>query len=571
MSLKISLALIAGNVEHYLPRFLDSFAPLFDEIILVRAIGNQTPDRTLDIARERDCIVQEYHNAAANADWPHVDNFAAARNQAWQRATGDYVAWADTDDVFNGTLDQWQQLRDRIENEQPDVVSLPYEVPEDQLCVIRERIVKRGKGHWIWPIHENLVMVDDQTPPKVMVVELPRWQHAARPDRRENDQRNLRILESIPPADRTLSQLFHLWQSMRAVGRIEEGVAIAQQALKHPEIGPEEGYELLINIAQVATNVRAQEQYLLQALNACPHRREAFGEMVTCKLRLNDPRSALSYAQMMVSLPPPPEYIWNRRGKFYGYLAVHLHAMALRANDRYDEANARELNHFKSHGAKISLLHATRGRPVLASNARRMWLNRAANPDAVEHIFAIDMDDGDSLPLSVFRHVINTKPETASVGAWNAAAHASAGHILIQLNDDFIPPMHWDRLIIEAMSGRLDTPAVLQVIDGHRTDEQLCIAIMNRARYKQQGHFLHPRFKSVYSDDYFSWSAWKDGIVIPAKHIVIEHDHPYFKGGEGWDEVYAKHNSSDRYLEGERIFNELTGRSESDAHDALTS
>lgn len=565
---KISLAIIAGNVEHYMPRFLNSFIPLFDELIVVRAIGNQTPDGTLEIARQRGCIVDEYSNADGN-DWPHVDNFAAARNKAWSMASGDYIAWADTDDVYNGTLEQWQALKEQIARKQPDVVSLPYEVPEDQLCVIRERIVKRGACHWIWPIHENLVMIDADAKPKVIVEQWPRWTHAARSDRSENDARNLRILESIPAESRTLSQLFHLWQSMRAVGRVEEGIAYAQQALKHPDIGPEEGYELLINIAQVATNVRAQEQYLLQAINAVPYRREALGEMVSCKLRLNDPRAALSYAQMMMAIPPPDEYVWNRRGKFYGYLAVQLHAMALRANSRFEEAAARELNHFKSHGAKISLLHATRGRPVKASNARRMWFNRAANPDAVEHIFAIDIDDGESLPLSVFQHVINTNTEGASVAAWNAAASASSGQIIIQLNDDFIPPMHWDKMILEAFAGKLDAPAVLQVSDGHRTDDQLCIAVLNRARLNQQGYFLNPRFKSVYSDDYFSWSAWKDGIVIPAKHIVIEHDHPYFKGGEGWDEVYAKHNSSDRYLEGERIFNELTGRNETDASSRL--
>ena len=567
--MKFSLAIIAGNVEHYLPRFLANFDPLFDEVIVVRAIGNQTPDSTLDIARDLGCITAEYHNGPDHADWPHVDNFAAARNQAWKLATGDYIAWADTDDIFNGTPEQWQQLRARIEREKPDVVSLPYEVIDDNLTVIRERIVKRDICHWVWPIHENLVLVDPDKAPRVMVVQEPRWQHLPRPGRRENDERNLRILESIPATERTLSQLFHLWQSLRALNRHEEGLVYAQQALKHPELGPEEGYELLINIAQVTNVVRTQEQYLLQALNACPHRREAFGEMVKCKLRLQDARSALCYAQMMMALPPPPEYVWNSRGKFYGYLGFQILGMALRANDRFDEADARELNHFKQCGAKISLLHATRGRPVMASNARRLWFERAANPDAVEHIFAIDGDDGDSVPLTVFRHVINTNTTGASVAAWNLAAASSAGQILIQLNDDFIPPMHWDRLILEAMSGKLNEPAVLQVSDGHRTDEQLCIALMNRARYKQQGFFLRPRFKSVYSDDYFSWAAWKDGIVIPAKHIVIEHDHPYFKNGDGWDAVYAAHNSSERYLEGERIFNELTGRTETDASSRL--
>ena len=108
--MKISLAIIAGNVAHWMPRFLDSFGPLFDEVVVVRAIGAQNPDDTLDIARARRCVCAEYHNDDEHADWPHVDDFAAARNLAFKLASGDYIAWADTDDVFGGTLEEWQEI-----------------------------------------------------------------------------------------------------------------------------------------------------------------------------------------------------------------------------------------------------------------------------------------------------------------------------------------------------------------------------------------------------------------------------------------------------------------------------
>ena len=555
--MKISLAIIAGNVEHWMPRFLDSFSPLFDQIIVVRAIGNQSPDASLDIARSRGCITAEYHNKPEHTEWPHVDDFAAARNLAFKLADGDYIAWADTDDVYGGTMEEWQALRKRIATERPDVVTLPYVVPEDQLCVLRERILRRDTGTWISPIHESFKV--NMEAPRVIVQESPVWHHATHKDRTPNNERNLRILESIPETERTLSHLFHLWQSMRFVGRIEEGVKIAQQALKHPDLGPDEGYELLINIAQVSTNVRAQEQYLLHALNAAPYRREAFGEMVNCKLRLGDPRAALAYAEAMNGLSDPPEYIWNRRGKYYGYLGVQLHGMALRANGRFKEADVREINHLKAQRHPvISLLHATRGRPKIAADARRQWLNRATHPDRVEHIFAFDFNDEQSMPLAVYRHVIQTG-NGASVGAWNLAAAASCGDILIQINDDFEPPMGWDVMIEQAFAGKYADPAALKVSDGHRTDDLLCIAVINRARYHQQGFFLHPRFKSVFSDDFHSWSAYKDGIVIDANQIVIEHHHPFFNEGKGWDEVYAIHNSPERYQEGAAIFEELTG------------
>jgi hypothetical protein len=555
--MKISLAIIAGNVEHWMPRFLDSFSPLFDEIIVVRAIGNQTPDTSLDIARVRGCICAEYHNAPDHADWPHVDDFAAARNLAFKLATGHYIAWADTDDVYGGTLEEWQALRKRIAAERPDVVTLPYVVPEDQLRVLRERILKRDSGHWVSAIHESFKV--HMEAPRVIVQESPEWHHATHNDRTPNNERNLRILESIPEDQRTLSHLFHLWQSLRFVGRVEEGVKIAQQALKHPDLGPDEGYELLINIAQVSTNVRTQEQYLLQSLNAVPYRREAFGEMINCKLRLGDARSALAYAEAMLGLSEPPEYIWNRRGKYYGWLGVQLHAMALRANARFKEADVREINHLKAQPHPvISLLHATRGRPKQAADARRLWLNRATHPDRVEHLFAIDFDDEQSIQLAVYRHVIQSGPG-ASVGAWNLAAAASCGDILIQINDDFEPPMGWDVQIEQAFGSKLTEPAALKVSDGHRTDQLLCIAVINRARYTRQGFFLHPQFKSVFSDDFHSWSAYRDGIVINAEHIVIQHHHPFFNEGKGWDEVYTVHNSQERYAEGGAIYEQLTG------------
>ena len=206
--------------------------------------------------------------------------------------------------------------------------------------------------------------------------------------------------------------------------------------------------------------------------------------------------------------------------------------------------------------SSISLLHATRGRPKLAVTARSSWFDRAANPERVEHIFAIDADDRDSDGLKRFPHVIQTNIEGASVGAWNLAAQASTGTILVQLNDDFTPPMGWDKLVSDAFADTTE-PAALRVSDGHRTDDLLCIAVINLARYKQQGYFLHPSFKSVYSDNYHSWCSYRDGVVIDARNVVIQHNHPYFKAGK-WDATYAAQNSKERYAEGKKIFEELT-------------
>lgn len=557
---KITLAVIAGNVAHYIRRFIESFKPLVDEIVIVEAVGNQASDGTLQIAKEMGCKTAVYRNDPAH-DWPHVDDFAAARNLAFSLASNEWVMWADTDDTINA--ENVAKLRNAVENAAPDTVAIAakYNVPEDGLCVYRERIVRRGHGKWIYPIHETLDFSDEEKTHILRCDAVIEHMPDLKRGRVPNDERNARILESMDDKTRTVAHSFHLFQSLRALGRIGESVKIATDLLTQTkeEIEAPERYELLIALAQLNNDPAQRAQLLLQAIGTCPERREAYGEIALAEIGLNRAQSMLGWTTAMMALPKPDGYLWNYRSKYYGWCGVNIHAMALRANGQSYKADTLETNHFKKNGGLFSLLHATRGRPALADKARMLWFKRADNPDAIEHIFAFDADDELSNALSLYRHIIPYRQDGASVGAWNAAASIASGKILVQLNDDFIPPMHWDTMLLEAFGDKLNEPAALHVSDGHRTDDLLCLCIINRARYKQQGFFLHPRFKSVYSDNYHSWLAYRDGVVIDAKHITIEHDHPYFKGGEGWDETYAKHNAPERYAEGAAIYEQLTG------------
>jgi len=203
----------------------------------------------------------------------------------------------------------------------------------------------------------------------------------------------------------------------------------------------------------------------------------------------------------------------------------------------------------------ISLLHATRSRSEKALACRALWLSKAARPELVEHIFAIDDDDVDSLSNINTNRVIVPRGK-GSVQAWNAAAEKSKGEILIQLSDDWIPSDNWDTAIINEFYGCIDE-RVLAISDGHRKDDLLCMAILNRARYNKQGFLFHPEFFSVFSDDFFTWAAKKDGVIKEAKHIVFEHAHPIFGKAE-MDATYARSNSQEHYINGHAIFNKLT-------------
>jgi len=127
--------------------------------------------------------------------------------------------------------------------------------------------------------------------------------------------------------------------------------------------------------------------------------------------------------------------------------------------------------------------------------------------------------------------------------------------VLIQLSDDWEPPMGWDQIILDRI-GDTSKSAILQVSDGHRMDHLMCMAILTRARYIEQGYLFHPDFFSMYSDDWFSECARRDSVVIDARDVVFEHLHPAFGKGE-MDATYARSNDSTHYKAGDRHYARL--------------
>jgi hypothetical protein len=553
---KLSLSAIYGNVEQYMERFLRSFAPLVDEVVLVRAIGNQQPDNSAGIARKvcgelgKSLVLGEYRNDPAH-DWPHVDDFAAARNLSAKLTSNEFLVWADTDDVIDPA--SISGIRAALDNIADNIIAIewPYIVPDDGLTVMRERLWRKDKARWVSPIHEHLEFAEGEF--EAGSIRNVIHTHVVTGKRHPNNDRNLRILEAIPEDKRTISHRFHLIQSLRAVGRVDEAVEKAVDLIQDPKIATPEKYELIVMCAQLTQKLEHRQALLASALTTDPTRREAYGELAMCALAKREPERMLAWARAMNALPKPLEWEWNHRRKYYGRLAVTIEAAARRYNKDFHGADALQENHFFDHGGKISLIHATRGRAAKAMKAMHEWVEKAKHPDAVEHIFCIDIDDAESMEfLTAFKHVL-CEPQ-GPVNAWNTGAQASKGQVLIQLSDDWEPPLHWD----EAILSRLDVskPQVLAISDGHRQDDLLCMAIMTRERYKQQRWMFHPDFWSMYSDNWFSESAKRNGCIVDARDIVIRHLHPVFGHGE-LDETYKASNSQLHYDHGERHYKRL--------------
>jgi len=551
---KVSLCVITGNAKKYVERFLDSFQPHVDEIVMVRAIGNQPIDNTLAIAEKRGCVVGEYKNT--HHDWPHVDDFAAARNKAFDMATHDWVMWADLDDVLEGGENIVKDLA-KIPSDVA-ALSVPYDVRDDQVRIMRERVIRKGSARWVNPVHECLEFNDEwKTGDQVRCCETNSWQHVHMPQgpRTANDERNVRILESIETP--TGSQRFHLVQSLRAAGRIEESIQEGIKLIQNPpsDLGKSEIYETIFTLAQLAPDPDQRAQLMANALLTDPTRREAYGDMAMHQIGSGNPLGGLALAKAMKAqdLPTPPP--WNLRRKYYGYAGNQIHGAALRACGRIHEADAMESNAFIESGAKISLIHATRGRSQQAAACRRLWFERAANPEAVEHIFCLDMDDSGSHGLCIHNHVL-ARGNGGPVQAWNLGCCKSNGKVLVQLSDDWVPPLHWDAMILQAI-GDLDKEAVLAISDGHRQDQLMCMAILTRKRLEAQGYMFHPEFFSMYSDNWYSKCAWDDGVVIDARDsITFEHRHPVF-GKAQTDATYERSNQPYNYTTGKCIYERL--------------
>lgn len=171
----ISLCMIVKNEEKVLDRCLSTVADLVDEIIIVDT--GSTDTTKAKATRYTDKIY----------DFQWIDDFSAARNFAFSKATMDYVYTADADEV----LDEENRERFRLlkENLLPEIeiVQMKY---GNQLQFgtvynfdeeYRPKLFKR-KRDFIWeaPIHETVRLMPIVYDSDIVVTHLPENSHAKR-------------------------------------------------------------------------------------------------------------------------------------------------------------------------------------------------------------------------------------------------------------------------------------------------------------------------------------------------------------------------------------------------------
>jgi len=146
----ISLCIIVRDEEAVLARCLDSVKDVVDEIIIV---DTGSVDRTKEIARK-------YTDKIFDFKW--INDFSAARNKAFSKASMDYQMWLDADDVFPEISAQKLLSLKKTLNPDIDIVTMKYLTHFDKhgnaiFSSTRERLLKRDKNyHWTDPVHEYI-------------------------------------------------------------------------------------------------------------------------------------------------------------------------------------------------------------------------------------------------------------------------------------------------------------------------------------------------------------------------------------------------------------------------------
>ena len=144
----VSLCMIVKDEEEVLDRCLSGMKDLVDEMIIV---DTGSKDRTKEIAGR-------YTDKVFTFEW--TDDFSAARNFSFSKASMEYCMWMDADDVL---LEKDRMAFLTMKRElslDTDIVMMRYHTAFDEkgnavFWYYRERLIRNGRGFlWQGAVHE---------------------------------------------------------------------------------------------------------------------------------------------------------------------------------------------------------------------------------------------------------------------------------------------------------------------------------------------------------------------------------------------------------------------------------
>lgn len=167
--------MIVKDEEKVLERCLESLKGLVDEIILVDTGSTDATKR----------IAARYTDKIYDFEW--VDDFSAARNYSFSKATKDYIYVADADEVIDEENRQRFLFLKQSLLPEIDIVQMKY---ANQLSFnttynfdeeYRPKLYKRLRSfQWIEPIHESVILTPIIYDSEIVIQHMPISNHAGR-------------------------------------------------------------------------------------------------------------------------------------------------------------------------------------------------------------------------------------------------------------------------------------------------------------------------------------------------------------------------------------------------------
>ena len=307
----VSLCMIVKNEEAVLARCLESVRAAMDEIIVV---DTGSTDRTREIAAQ-------YADRVYDFAW--IDDFSAARNFSFSKATMDFTMWLDADDVLlPEDLDAFLKLKRTLPDD-VDAVMMRYHTAFDEqgrptFTYYRERLVRTSAPHeWKGRVHEALVHEGRSIYSDVAVTH--------RSNKRTYPDRNLRIYERQIAEGEPLAprDVFYYGRELYYHGAYERACVVLQTFLDQGRGWVENNIEACKYLAYCRReqgDLDGAREALARSLRYDVPRAETCCEMGALWMRGGRYREALFWYELALQLPRN-----DKSGAFisadcYGYL-----------------------------------------------------------------------------------------------------------------------------------------------------------------------------------------------------------------------------------------------------------
>lgn len=293
---QLSLCMIVKDEAGCLARCLDSVQGAVDEIII---LDTGSEDETREIARRYTPHVYEYR-------WQ--DDFAAARNASFARATKPFILWLDADDVIEQSeREKLIALKQRLDDG-VDAVMMPYHAAfhgdgTPALMFERERIVRRATGFVFSGVVHEAMAVGGVVWHEDIVV------RHVRPQKESGGRRNLMIYEKWLARGRRMSprDMYYYARELMDCGEM----ARAQQAFERflamdgwIENRIDAYVQMSACLAHLGRHEEAKRACLL-AMGLCAPRAEALCAMGLRCLETQDFDAAVFWYRAAMSAVPP--------------------------------------------------------------------------------------------------------------------------------------------------------------------------------------------------------------------------------------------------------------------------